>query len=365
MNGVLYMPVEVGIWKIDEKIKKLNYSVIESEKKLENILERDLSLISDDYLLLGRQIPTSYGKFIDMLSVDIDGNIQIIELKKSKTSREVVAQALDYAYWVQNLSYSEILNIFAEKNNGSELENEFYSKFGTNLPEKINQSHNIIIVATELDTETERIVDYLSENYNVPINVVFFRYFKDNQNEYIVRSWLIDPNEVEEKASRNRSQSKAENWNGRDFVVTLGENEARTWEDCLKYNFISAGGGKWYSRTLFKLFVGARIFCMIPGIGYVGVGIVTEEAKPVRDFKVDIDGEEKSILSLPLKATNMGRNMDDDDLCEYLVSVKWLKTVPRERAYWEKGLAANQNSAFKLRSSYTLEKLTKYFELEE
>lgn len=57
------MPVEVGVWKIDEKIKKPNYSVIESEKKLENMLERDLSLISDDIIyfierksMLGKRI---------------------------------------------------------------------------------------------------------------------------------------------------------------------------------------------------------------------------------------------------------------------------------------------------------------------
>lgn len=42
-----------------------------------------------------------------------------------------------------------------------------------------------------------------------------------------------------------------------------------------------------------------------------------------------------------------------------------LSTLSKERACWEKGLAANLNSAFKLRNSYTLEKLTKYFELEE
>jgi RecB family endonuclease NucS len=59
-------------------------------------------------LLIGRQIQTDYGKFIDMLALDQEGNLVIIELKKNRTPREVVAQTLDYASWVQNLSYERI-----------------------------------------------------------------------------------------------------------------------------------------------------------------------------------------------------------------------------------------------------------------
>lgn len=40
-----------------------------------------------------------------MLAIDGDGKLHIIELKKNKTPREVVAYALDYASRVQNLSY--------------------------------------------------------------------------------------------------------------------------------------------------------------------------------------------------------------------------------------------------------------------
>jgi hypothetical protein len=67
INWSDHMPIEVGIWKIEDEIKKLSYSPIESEKKLEDILEKDLSILSEDLLLIGRQIQTDYGKFIDML----------------------------------------------------------------------------------------------------------------------------------------------------------------------------------------------------------------------------------------------------------------------------------------------------------
>ncbi|MFH1050411.1 MAG: endonuclease NucS domain-containing protein [bacterium] len=264
------MPIEVEFWRInDTKVKKVPFSSIETEQRLEDILFNDLSIIKDDILLLGRQVITTYGKKIDLLAIDEYGKISIIELKKNKTPREVVAQIIDYASWVQELSYKDIIEIYNE-NNQEPFEKIFEEKFGVQPPEKINQEHDMIIVCSEVDNETERIIDYLSDNYNVPLNVVFFRFFRDNNSEYLTRSWLIDPIEVEEKYSRSKQQNKGESWNGKDFIVNIdvGEDEVSSWEDSVKYSFISAGGGKWYSRSLYQLEPGHRIFAMIPKRGY-------------------------------------------------------------------------------------------------
>ncbi len=357
------MPVEVGIWKVDgSEIKKVEYTVIENERKLEDILFKDISILGDDYLLLGRQIYTSYGKIIDLLSIDSAGKITILELKKDKTPREVVAQSLDYASWVQDLSYDEIKGIFEEKNDKS-FEEAFEEKFGNPPPEKINEDHDMLIVCSALDNETERILNYLSDNYNVPINVVFFRFFKDGDSEFLSRSWLISPDEVEEKASKAKSQNKSEAWNGKDFVVNVDATEdgISSWEDCIKYGFISAGGGKWYSRSLNVLQPGKRVFAMIPKKGYVGVGTVTATSIPIKDFKVG----DQSILELPMNCEGLKRELDDLELTEYMVAVDWQKTKKIEDAFWMKGLRANQNSAFKLRNKFTLEKLIEHFQLED
>ncbi|MFW5795255.1 MAG: DUF91 domain-containing protein [Bacillota bacterium] len=359
------MPVEIGFWKINgTKVDKINYTVIETEEKLEDILENDISILRDDLLLIGRQVLTKHGKYIDILAIDIEGNLSIIELKKNKTSRTVVSQTIDYASWVQDLTFDNIINIYSENNN-NDLESDFYEKFETELPEKINQSHSIMIVAAEIDNETERIINYLSDNYDVPINAVFFRYFTENDNEYLSRSWLIDPDIVEEKASVSLDKNKTEKWNGKDFVVNIEDDEPIFWEDCIQYNCVIGGGGKWYSRTLKKLFPGARIFVMIPKNGYVGVGEVIEKAVPAKEFKVNHGGKLKSILDVPTKGNNLDYEINNLDKCYYFVKIDWIKTNSVEDAYWEKGLRANQNTAFKLKSKFTIEKLTKFFDLDE
>ena len=83
------------------------------------------------------------------------------------------------------------------------------------------------------------------------------------------------------------------------------------------------------------------------------------------DFKVAVDGVETPILDAPLKAANIGNNRDDPELSEYMVTVKWIKDVPREKAYWEKSLFAGRHTACRLRNQFTIERLTRHFGLKE
>ena len=99
------MPIEVGIWRLGGKPERINFSPMEAEKRLEDALDADLPIVAPGLMLLGRQIQTDNGKYIDLLAVDSEGSLVVIELKRNRTPREVVAQVLDYAYWVQNLAY--------------------------------------------------------------------------------------------------------------------------------------------------------------------------------------------------------------------------------------------------------------------
>ena len=68
------------------------------------IAERPELLGLDRLLIIGRQVTTTYGGSIDLLGIDDEGNLAILELKRDRTPREVVAQVLDYASWVAKLS---------------------------------------------------------------------------------------------------------------------------------------------------------------------------------------------------------------------------------------------------------------------
>ena len=317
-------------------------------------------------MVIGRQVITKYGKRVDLLAIDASGTLYVIELKRDRTPREVVAQALDYGFWVRQLDDQAIADIYVRHNTGTSFAEAFQGFVAQSAPLSLNEWHQLIIVASELDASTERIVTYASD-YDVPLNVVFFQYFKDGAAEYLTRSWLIDPAEAEARSvagSLRRARTSAqETWNGQDSYYSAGEGDRRNWDDMTKYGFISAGGGGWYSNTLKQLEPGHRVFACIPKTGYVGVGVVTESVQPVGDFRVDIEGKPVPILDLPLK-TNLGDEEDDPDRREYLVRLDWLRARTCDHAFWKPGMYANQNSVTRLRQRFTLEELIREFKLE-
>lgn len=357
------MPTEIKLWALDgDTATPVMPGVISSEQRLEAVLEKDLAILGlGDLLCVGRQVITPFGGRVDLLALDADGTLYVIELKRDKTPREVVAQALDYASWVATLDAEALDEIWQLKNAGP-LGEAITEHFAGGAPEEINTQHKVVICAAELDESSERIVEYLS-GFGVPVNAVFFRYFEQAGQELLARTWLVAPEEAQ--ARTQGSKKVYPPWNGTDMYVSFGDSEHRSWDDAVRYGFVSGGGGAWYSRTLTLLTPGLRVWVNIPGTGYVGVGLVEAASVAVEDFTVEVDGAAIPILSAPLKATKMGEHAGDEELDEYVVRVKWLKTLPREEAVWEKGFFANQNTACQLRRPELIARLSEIFGVTE
>jgi hypothetical protein len=358
------MGVEVGIWRIDGELTRLTPSPMPMEARLEEILEKDIGVLGLDILVIGRQVSTAHGKRIDLLGIDEDGGVCVVELKRDKTPREIVAQVLDYGSWVVDLGYEDIVDLYESHNPTTPFEEAFAQLFGVAPPETVNNSHSLFIVAAELDPSTERIVGYLTEHYGVPINAVFFNYLVDGDREYLTRSWLISPSEAEAKGrSSTPGHRKEQPWNGEDFYVSFGDDgTGRSWEDARKYGFVSGGGGSWYSRSLRVLQPGKRVFVYIPGEGYVGVGIVTSTSVMAKDFVPA--AFDNPLFELPLAGPGIQHNADDPKQAEWIVGVDWVRNLPRTEAISEPGLFANQNTACKMRSQFTIDRLTEHFHLD-
>ena len=204
------MAQDVKIWEITKEgeLKEISQAKLDLEERLESWIERDISIVSDDLLVIGRQVKTDFGATIDLLCIDRNGDLAILELKRDKTPRDVVAQALDYASWVKDLSNERITEI-ANSYLGDKgpLERAFKEKFGIELPEVLNESHKIFIIGSEIDPSSQRIIEYLSDTYGVGINAVTFQYFQEGEKEFLSRVFLIDPSEAEYR-TKTKSPSK-------------------------------------------------------------------------------------------------------------------------------------------------------------
>jgi hypothetical protein len=364
------MPLELGVWRIDGATQRVEPARLDLESRLEDIIHSNVELIGAHLWFIGRQVQTSHGHRVDLLAMDREGNLVVIELKRDRTPREVVAQLLDYGSWIRTLGADQVGEIYRKyretyaSNAPDTVESAFLQRFpGATYPESIDgKSHQLVVVAAELDASTERIINYLIE-FNVPVNAVFFRVFRDGEREYLTRAWLRDPFEVEARTEESQATQRGrESWDGDSYYVAYG---GRDWEEARQFGFVSAGGGAWYTRTLRRLVPGARVFVHIPSKGYVGVGVVLEEAVPATEFGVPTaTGAVVPLRDVAKRSTRIFEETDPEKV-EYAVRVQWLRTVPEAEAYWEDNFFANQNSACKLRNRHTIERVKQHFGIQD
>jgi hypothetical protein len=359
------MPIDQSVWKIGEEVKELQRTQLVSENELEEIIQDHIEMLNTNWLVIGRQVSTAFNSYIDLLAIDSNGLLIIIELKKNKTPREVVAQALDYASWVKGLAPEDIAEIYEDYiqkyksgNEAKSLDEVFREKFNLSLEEdELNNDHQVVIVASSLDSSTERIVSYLADS-GISINIVFFKVLEDEGRRYISRAWFLDPQETESKVVSSRHK---EPWNG-EYYFSFGHGSERNWEDAMQYGFVSAGGGMWYTRTLSQLNIGDRIWVNIPQTGYVGVGKVKSTAKKADEVTFNNNGDRQNIYELSEKADYIKQFIDDVDNAEYIVEVEWIKKFGISEAVKEVGFFGNQNTVCKPTTqkwSHTVERLKK------
>jgi hypothetical protein len=172
------MPIQHAIWKVGASPLALTVARLPSEQLLESMIVSSPDVLSPERMLIGKQESTGFGGRIDLLAIAPDGSLVLIEIKRDRTRREVVAQSLDYASWGEMLRADRIAQIYQRFSDGGSLSEAFEEHFGTKLDENtLNESHQIIMVAAALDDSTERIIKYLYSR-DIAINVVFFQVFQ-------------------------------------------------------------------------------------------------------------------------------------------------------------------------------------------
>ncbi|MCW4149309.1 endonuclease NucS [Halomonas sp. 18H] len=366
------MGIEQGIWKLGHTPQKLRPTRLADEGQLEEQIMQDIAILNEDWLLIGRQVRTDFDKMIDLLALDANGNVIIIELKRDKTPRDVVAQAIDYAAWVVTLADYQLIDIyqaFAERYQRphASLEDAFEGKFGITLDSvALNENHQLVVVATQLDASSERIINYLNDHAQLAINALFFAAFEDQGNQYLSRAWMIDPDEPPQPVAR---KPRREPWNG-EFYASFGDD--RPWELARQHGFIAGGGASWYSKTLAMLSEGDRVWVNIPKTGYVGVAEVTGERCRADEFRVSTEQGPTLLTELTTAAEYPHLYQFSDEhganAAEYLVAVRWIASFPTSQAFSEVGLFGNQNTVCKPTTpkwEHTVSRLKQTWGLEE
>ena len=127
--------LSVDYWEVQARSETLEDASLDKESILEQIIVKNPSILSDRWMLIGRQVKTMHGGSPDLMALNQDGSLIVIELKRNQTPREVVAQALDYASWAQGLASDEVASIYTRFSNGGSLGEDFQKRFELKLDE--------------------------------------------------------------------------------------------------------------------------------------------------------------------------------------------------------------------------------------
>lgn len=145
--------------------------------------------------------------------------------------------------------------------------------------------------------------------------------------------------------------------NGLRYTVEYGDG--RSWEDARRWGFVSAGSSGW--NKLKNIHTGDFVFCHIASVGFVGVGICCNTAVPADEFLIDHDGTQRPILTCIW--TNEAAKRNIDPTSEWFLGVKWLRTVPTEDGFWEKGMVSIPMVAYTLDDRTTHDKVLEHFNI--
>ncbi|MBM3151598.1 MAG: DUF91 domain-containing protein [Chloroflexi bacterium] len=191
------MPTQIKTWQVvNGKLQTVDTRMSDAGRKeahdLEEWIASNPSIVSPDIIVIGRQTPTKSGP-LDLLAIDKQGNIAVIELKRDLLPRESLVQAMDYASDIAEWSVEKISEICTQYT-GKSLDEQLTEGFPDIDLETvdINDVQRIFLVGFGIEDSLERMVNWLSSNYDVSINAILLKYIKTSSgDELLTRTAII------------------------------------------------------------------------------------------------------------------------------------------------------------------------------
>lgn len=196
---------------------------LELESHLENWLENSpWALVQDELILwIGRQ-PSARNEegtiFPDLLGVDAEGNLVIVEFKRGRTPRDVVAQLLEYAAWADELSEEQIQEVAehyfetTDEFKGKQFDDAFKDVFDISDTDEVpplNRNLRLYVVAEDIPIRVARICRFLRTSQGMDINCINIATYQTEESDEVIVSMetmVGDENVVVPKVKRRSGE---------------------------------------------------------------------------------------------------------------------------------------------------------------
>ena len=175
---------EINIWARgdDGQVTRVDrIAQVDYENNLEETLIEHPDMLMPELTLIGRQLQTATGP-LDLLGIDADGRLTVFELKRGDTPRDAITQAIDYASWLDSLSFSELSRRVSEHrpveiNRGFDTFEDWYAETFTEDQLANMRPTRIVLVGLGIESHAERMAHWLQDK-GVVIDALTFHAFE-------------------------------------------------------------------------------------------------------------------------------------------------------------------------------------------
>jgi hypothetical protein len=315
-------------------------------RDIQRLLRANIQVVAPDVLLIGEEFAEwdDSKRRIDLLGVDNNGNLVVIELKRDDEGGHMELQAIRYAAMVSSMTFSRAADVFQayldRHGFGQDARTQLLEFLEWDEPREDDfaRETRIVLVAADFGKELTTAVLWLNER-DLDIRCVRMKPYANGDQTLVDVQQVVPLPEAEEYMVRVREKAVTVRDAARDsedtgywFMNTGddGSNNGRSWEDCRKYGFMLAGDGERWMNLMKKLKVGDKLFAYLKGRGYVGLGEVTAEAVPFKDFIPS--GSSQALPEVPLTAQYQAERMTDPEHWDLCVAVRWINSLDRDEA---------------------------------
>lgn len=203
------MSTEIKTWEIIAgELKPITSTLTENGRKesehLEQWIKTKPDILGNDILIIGEQVYTKSGP-LDFLGIDNNGNLVIVELKREKLARLVLAQAIDYASDLSTWNIEKLSEICIAFT-GNKLEDHIAANFDNIKIDEltINQSQRLLLVGFAIEEPLSRMIEWLSTNFDMAINAIILNYVRTSNGAEILSRTVTIPEEIAKEKSNKR-----------------------------------------------------------------------------------------------------------------------------------------------------------------
>ncbi|MDD1426976.1 hypothetical protein MEO93_21655 [Dolichospermum sp. ST_sed3] len=277
-----------------EELKPSNFSDIpwDERKDLQPLFRNNIESIDSDLLIIAEEFGNweDSKRRIDLLGLDVDGNLVVIELKRVKDAGHSELQAIRYAAMVSTMDFEDVVNAHEEfitklGKDANDARSKIRDFLGLEDDEEalISNKPRIILVAPSFSQEITTTVLWLNEQ-NVDISCIQLKLYDINNEKFLNIEQIIplpsaQDYQVKIREKTNKAVREASNQQRREKSIKI----------LIDYGKLQ-DGMKIYLRQSPK-----------PGLN---INDIDEKAKYAtfqatqKNFKWDFDGQNYSLSTL-------------------------------------------------------------------